>query len=243
MIILVSRGAPCGAQDLEQTAGPPRAAPVPSAPVGRNSLFTPATYAEFILPPKPVGLRVPVGVRLYAFYIGEVKTPLVLFETPIQAGRYLTITPGFQYLQVPQSEVGKMTTVPIEVGQSYVENQARIDATVKFVIRHTEIGERNMYVRRLVPAWVAADVNRYRNRLMLTQLVPVNGRVWKPFASYEAFLDGHHRGWVRYRFWSGITLPVDKRVLFQPSYVRDDNRSPGIRDINYAMFALITTVK
>jgi len=237
VIVLVSRGAPCVAQDLEQPAGLSRPGAIPNPPSERNSLVTPAIYLEFILPPTPVGLR------FYSFYIGEVKTPVELFEIPVQAAKWLTITPGFQYLGVPKSEVGKMTTVRMEFGQSYVENQARVDATVKFVIRHLEIGERNMYVRRFVPAWAGADVNRYRNRLMLTQLVTVKGGVWKPFASYEAFHDGNHRGWVRYRFWSGITVPLQKRVLFQPSYVRDDNRAPGIRDIDYLMFALITSAK
>ena len=78
---------------------------------------------------------------------------------------------------------------------------------------------------------------------MLTQLVPIKGRAWKPFASYEAFHDGDHLGWVRYRLWSGVTVPVEKRVSFQPSYVRDDNRTRGVRDINYLMFALIATAK
>jgi hypothetical protein len=242
VIVLVSLGLPCGAQDVEQSP-PSGAGAVPSIPAGRNSLFTPAGYAEFILPPKPTGLGVPVGVRVYGFYIGAVNTPIVLFETPVVAGKYVTITPGFQYLRVPDGDLGEMTTVPTEFKQSYVENQARIDATVKFVVGHLEIGERNMYVRRFVPAWAGADVNRYRNRLMLTQLVTVNGSVWKPYASYEAFHDGHHRGWVRYRFWSGITVPLEKRVSFQPSFVHDDNRTPGIRDISYLMFALITVVK
>jgi uncharacterized protein DUF2490 len=243
MIVLVSHSVPCGAQDVEQPPGPSPARTIPSPPAGRNSLFTPAGYAEFILPPKPVGLGVPVGVRFYGFWVGALNAPIVLFETPIQPAKFLTITPGFQYLRVPDEELGQMTTVPTVFRQSYVENQARIDATVKYVVGHLEIGERNMYVRRFVPAWSGADVNRYRNRLMLTQSVPVNGSVWKPYVSYEAFHDNHHRGWVRYRFWSGITLPFEKRVSFQPSFVHDDNRTKGIRDISYLMFALITVVQ
>ena len=238
MIAMVAHGAPCLAQDVEQPVAPSAAGSVPSTPPdGRNSLFTPATYVELIVSPAPVGLRV------YGFYIGEVRAPIVLFEAPIRAASFLTITPGFQYLGVPRSDVGKMTTVPMEFDQSYVENQARFDATVKFTIGHLEIGERNMYVRRFRPAWIGPDVNRYRNRLMLTELVTVNGRVWKPFTSYEAFHDGNHGGWLRYRFWSGVTLPLDKRVSIQPSYVRDDNRAPGIRDINYVMVALIANVR
>jgi hypothetical protein len=230
-------GAASRAQELEGPGGLLRAPSVPSPPVERHSLFTAASYAEFIVPPAPL------GVRVYGFYVAEVKTPIVLFETPVQVGKFLTITPGVQYLDIPKSQLGKLTVVPIEFGQSYVENQARLDATVKFTVGHLEIGERNMYVRRFRPGWVGPDVDRYRNRLMLTQTVTVKRRAWKPFASYEAFHDGDHLGWVRYRLWSGVTVPVEKRVSLQPSYVRDDNRTRGVRDINYLMFALIATAK
>src|SRR3984893_10484062 len=130
-IALVSLGMPCVAQDVEQPNAPSSAGAVPVAPpVGRNSLFTPAVYVEVFVPPAPVGLRV------YGFFIGEVRTPVALFEVPLRAASFLTITAGYQYLGVPQSDVGKMTTVPMDFSQSYVENQARLDATVKFTHCH-----------------------------------------------------------------------------------------------------------
>jgi hypothetical protein len=237
VIVLVALGTPCAAQDLEQPAVPSHAAAVPTPPRERHSLVTPAVYVEGIVPPAPVGLHV------YGFYVGEVQTPVAQLDIPVEAGRFLTITPSYLYVGIPKSQLGKMTTVPLEFGQSYAESQARVDATVKYVVGHLEIDERNMYVRRFRPAWVGPDVNRYRNRLMLTQLVPIKGRAWKPFASYEAFHDGDHLGWVRYRLWSGVTVPVEKRLWFQPSYVRDDNRTRGVRDVDYLMFALIARAK
>jgi hypothetical protein len=236
MTVLLPLGAPCVAQDVEHPTPPPTPV-VPTTPVARSSLFTPAFYLEVILPTTPVGLR------FYSFFVTELKTPVELLEIPVQVASYLTVTGSYQYLRVPKSEVGDMTTVPVEFGQPYAENQLRLEATLKFVIGHLEIGERNMFVRRFRPAWVGPPVNRYRNRLMLTQLVRVHGRVWKPFASYEGSYDSRHFGWIRYRLWSGVTVPMETRVSFQPSFVRDDNRAPGIRDVDYFMFALITRVR
>ena len=55
-------------------------------------------------------------------------------------------------------------------------------------MRLTEISERNMYVRRFLPA-NANDINRYRNRIAVAHPLVVKGHIWKPFASYEAFYD------------------------------------------------------
>ena len=68
----------------------------------------------------------------------------------------------------------------------------------------------------------------------------VQGHIWKPFASYEAF---HERngGWNRHRIWSGVTLPVNKRLFVQPSYMWES--SDGSRDIHYLLLGLIVNTR
>jgi len=96
-----------------------------------------------------------------------------------------------------------------------------------------------MYVRRFRPD-PADGVNRYRGRIALAHPLTVQGRTWKPFASYETFYE-RFVGWNRDRLWSGVTLPVNKRVFVQPSYLWE--RTTGSRDVNYALLGLIVNTR
>ena len=96
-----------------------------------------------------------------------------------------------------------------------------------------------MYVRRFLPT---DDINRYRQRIAIAYPLAVNGRIWKPFASYEAFYDWRNGGgWNKNRVGLGVTLPLHKNMLFQPSYIWESNR--GVTDISYLQFGLIVTTK
>jgi hypothetical protein len=106
-------------------------------------------------------------------------------------------------------------------------------------VRGFELSQRNMYVRRFRPS-VLGDVNRYRGRIGVARPISVEGHVVKPFASYETFHDDG-LSWDRDRIWSGVTLPVNKRVFIQPSYLWE--RSDGSRDINYVLVGLIVNTK
>jgi hypothetical protein len=66
------------------------------------------------------------------------------------------------------------------------------------------------------------------------------GRIWKPFASYEAFYD-QGSGWTKNRVWTGVTVPIEKHVSFQPSYMWESTN--GIKDVHYLMFGLIFRTK
>jgi hypothetical protein len=94
-----------------------------------------------------------------------------------------------------------------------------------------------MYVRRFLPTH---DINRYRQRILIAYPLEVKGRIWKPFATYEAFYDWP-KGWNKNRVGLGVTLPLHKHVLFQPSYIWESNR--GVTDISYLQFGLIVTTK
>jgi hypothetical protein len=100
-----------------------------------------------------------------------------------------------------------------------------------------------MYVRRFLQT---GDIDRYRQRIAIAHPLMVDGHIWKPFASFEAFYDranGGNGGWTRTRVMAGATVPLLKHVSFQPSYVRDNYRVRGLRDVNYLQFGLIVSTK
>ena len=110
---------------------------------------------------------------------------------------------------------------------------------MRFSIHKFEISDRNMYVRRFLPAPLD-DINRYRDRIAIAHPLTVKGHIWKPFASYEAFYD-QGSGWTRDRVWAGVTVPLVKQVSFQPSYMWEGTN--GIKDVNYLMFGLIVRTR
>ena len=224
---LISLAAPCAAQEV----GAPDA---PDGPQGRGSVVAPSPW---LLVSTPV--RQGVDLKLSTFYIGEFNVPVTQVDVPIRATRFLTITPSYLYNWVPASGLNKMTPRPLGATDSYEENQLRIDGTFMVPIGKFELSARNMYVRRFRPN-PATDINRYRGRIGIARPVAVRGHVVKPFASYESFYE-RKGGWNRDRIWSGVTLPVTKHVMFQPSYMWET--SQGNRNVNYLLFGLIVNTK
>ena len=97
-----------------------------------------------------------------------------------------------------------------------------------------------MYVRRFRPT-PADDMNRYRGRIAIAHPLAVQGRIWKPFASYEAFYE-RPAGWNRERVWTGVTLPLNEAACsLQPSYMWET--SEGSRAIHYVLFGLIVNTR
>jgi hypothetical protein len=224
---LISLASPCAAQDVD----------TPSAPEGgggRGSLVAPSPWLVLNAP-----LQKQVGVKLYGFYIGDLNVPVAQVDVPVRVSKFLTITPSYMSYSVPASGLNKISPQPRGFTDSYDEQQFRIDGTVGVSIRRFEISARNMYVRRFRPNPLD-DTDRYRGRIAVAHPVAVQGRVWKPFASYETYYE-RNGGWNRDRIWSGITLPVNKRVFLQPSYMWES--STGSRDVNYLLFGVIVNTK
>lgn len=230
LVCVISLAAPCAAQELDAPAAPA----APDAGDGRGSVFVPGGFLGLVT---PVGDR--AALNVYGFYYGEVAVPVAQVDVPVQMTKFLTITPSYLYNWVPASGLNKMTPQPLGATDSYEENQFRIDGTVTFPIQKFEISARNMYVRRFREG-AANDIGRYRGRIGIAHPLAVGGRTWKPFASYESFYE-RKGGWNRDRIWSGVTIPVTRQLMFQPSYMWE--RSQGNRDVNYVLLGLIVNTK
>jgi len=222
-ISVIALGTPCAAQDVDAPTGD-----------GRGSIFAPSAWLVLNAP-----VQKQVGLKLYGFYIGELGVPVAQLDVPIRTTKFLTITPSYMHYTVPASGLNEIPQQRGRFTDSYEEQQFRIDGTVAFAAGKLEISGRNMYVRRFRPA-PATDMNRYRGRAAIAYPVAVQGRVLKAFASYETFYD-QGPGWNRTRIWSGATLPVNKRVFVQPSYMWE--RSDGARNVNYLLFGLIVNTR
>jgi hypothetical protein len=214
----------CVAQEVDAPSGS-----------GSGSVVAPSAWLELIIPVHPR-----ISLKPYGFYIGDLKVPVAQVDVSIRTTKFLTITPSYMYYSVPASGLNKLAPEPGGFSDSYGEHQFRLDGTVAFSLRKFEISVRNMYVRRFRPS-PADDSNRYRGRLMIAHPLAVQGSTWKPFASYETYYDGGGGGWNKDRVWAGVTLPLMKQVLLQPSYMFE--MSEGLKDVHYLLFGLIISTR
>jgi hypothetical protein len=213
----MSLGTPCAAQDVDVPDGR-----------GSSSVIAPSGWVELIAP-----VQQRVDLKLYGFFIGELKAPAGQFDATIRATKFLSITPSYLYYSVPASGLNELANLSRGFTRRFDEHQFRIDGTVMFSIHKFEISDRNMYVRRFLST---NEINRYRNRIAVAHPLTVKGHIWKPFTSYEAFYD-QGSGWTKNRVWAGVTVPLAKHVSFQPAYMWEGTR--GIKDLHYLMFGLI----
>jgi hypothetical protein len=230
VVCAMSLGAPCIAQEGDVPT-PPAA---PEGGEGRSGLLAPSSWVVLNTP-----VQKQIDLKLYGFYIGGLDTPVVQADLPIRVAKFLTVTPSYMGYSVPASGLNKLPPEPGSFTDSYKEHQFRVDGTVTFSIRTFEISARNMYVRRFRPD-PADDTDRYRGRIGIAHPIKVQGHIWKPFASYESFYE-RDAGWNRNRLWTGVTLPVNKRVLLQPSYLWETTE--GTRDVHYLLFGLIVNTR
>jgi len=214
------------------------------APSGRGSgsVFAPTGWAELIAP-----VQDRIDLKFYGFYIGDVKAPSAQLDATFRVTKFLSITPSYLYYSIPVSGLDELANRSPGFTNTYREQQFRIDGTAGFSFHSFEISDRNMYVSRFLPTYEyagrslpAREINRYRNRIAIAHPLVVKGQIWKPFASYEAFYD-QGSGWTKNRAWTGVTLPLQKYVSFQPSYMWEGTH--GTKDMNYLMFGLIFRTK
>jgi hypothetical protein len=224
---VISVAAPCQAQEVD-------APTPPDTGDGRGSLVAPSAWLVLNAP-----MQKEVALKVYGFYIGDLNTPVAQFDVPIRLAKFLTVTPSYMFYSVPASGLDKLPLQPGHFTNSYDEQQFRIDGTVGFAVHKFEISVRNMYVRRFRPN-PASDINRYRGRVAIAYPLAVQGHVVKPFASYETYYE-RAGGWNRDRIWSGVTVPIDKRLSVQPSYLWE--RSDGSKDVHYLLLGLIVNAR
>jgi hypothetical protein len=227
MMCFLLLGGLCVAQEVDVPTGR-----------GNGSVVAPSGWVELIAPVQPR-----IDLKLYGFYIGEMKAPSGQFDATFRPTKFLSITPSYLYYSVPASGLNELANRSLGFTHTYDEHQFRIDGTVALSIHKFEISERNMYVRRFLETYQyagkllpAKEINRYRNRIGVAYPLAVKGHIWKPFASYEAFYD-QGSGWTKNRVWTGVTVPIEKHVSFQPSYMWESTN--GIKDLHYLMFGLI----
>ena len=224
---VVSLGVPCAAQEVDVPNGR-----------GSGSVTAPTGWVELIAP-----VQQRVDLKLYGFYIGELKAPSAQVDATIRVTKFLSITPSYLYYSIPANGLNELANISRGFTRNLEEHQFRIDGTVVFSFHKFEISERNMYVRRFLPTYVyagrslpAKESNRYRTRIGVAYPLAVKGHIWKPFASYEAFYD-QGSGWTKNRVWAGVTVPLARHVSFQPAYMWEGTK--GIEDLHYLMFGLI----
>ena len=70
----------------------------------------------------------------------------------------------------------------------------------------------------------------------------LNGRIWKPFATYEAFYDRGNGGWnQKSSHGRRYGAAPEARVISALVHLGHSDR--GLRDVNYLQFGLIVSTK
>ena len=70
---------------------------------GSGSVVAPTGWAELIA---PVHQR--IDLKLYGFYIGELKAPSAQFDATFRATKFLSITPSYLYYSVPADGLNEL---------------------------------------------------------------------------------------------------------------------------------------
>ena len=231
VVCVMSVGAPCAAQENVD------APTVPAAPDLRR--WTWLTLRAFGLAgDEQPGAETDRSETLWVLH-RRLDIPVAQVDLPIRTTKFLTVTPSYMYYSVPASGLNKLPPQPGGFTDSYDEHQFRIDGTVAFAVRKFEISGRNMYVRRFRPA-PADDTNRYRGQIAIAHPLAVQGRTWKPFASYETFYEQDADG-TESAF--GLASRCHSTSACSFSRPTCGRRSEGSRTVDYVLFGLIVNTR
>src|SRR5580704_3334244 len=137
---LIFLGGQCVAQEVDVPSGR-----------GNGSVVAPTGWAELIAP-----VQQRIDLKLYGFYIGELKAPSAQIDATFRATKFLSITPSYLYYSVPADGLNELANRSGGFTRTVEEHQFRIDGTVMFSVHKFEISERNMYVRRFLPTYMYA---------------------------------------------------------------------------------------
>src|ERR1700681_1868502 len=108
---VVSLGTPCAAQEVDVPNGR-----------GCGSVLAPTGCVELIAP-----VQQRVDLKLYGFYIGELKAPSAQLDATFRATKFLSITPSYLYYSIPASGLNELANVSRGFTHSFEEHQLRID--------------------------------------------------------------------------------------------------------------------
>src|SRR5204863_2712376 len=111
---MVSLGSPCAAQEVDVPTGR-----------GSGSVTAPTGWVELIAP-----VQQRVDLKLYGFYIGELKAPSAQVDATFRAAKFLSITPSYLYYSIPASGLNQLANHSTGFTRSIQEQQFRIDGTV-----------------------------------------------------------------------------------------------------------------
>ena len=132
-----------------------------------------------------------------------------------RVNKYLALSPGYLHI----------ATQPTPDRKAF-ENRLNFAATVQVPLGKFLISDRNLFERRF-----RAPVNstRYRNRLIISRPLKLNGTDLSLFLADEVFYDWSVNAWVRNRFQVGVTKRINKTLTTDFYYMRqNDGRSrPG----------------
>ena len=213
---------------------PPTVPAAPDPGDGRGSLFAPSAWLVLSTP-----VQKQIDLKLYGFYIGELEVPVAQVDLPIRMAKFLTVTPSYMGYSVPASGLNKL---PPQPGASRT-------ATRSTNFESTGPWRSPFASSRSPPATCMSDGFVQLQQTTRTAIaVELRSRIPSPFKAASGNRLPHTKpfmsstgGWNRERIWTGVTLPLNKRVFVQPSYMWET--SEGSRAVDYLLFGLIVNTR
>jgi hypothetical protein len=137
--------------------------------------------------------------------------------------RYLTFRVGYRYRA--------------DLGGGPHENRLLVETTSRYPLpAHFLISDRNRGEFRFVQN--RAFSTRYRNRLRLEYDYQAKRFEATPYIDIEFFYDTRYDAWARRQYELGLQLPINKRVMLEPYYLRQDNTVSSPPHLNAIGFKL-----
>ena len=190
-----------------------------------------------------------IDLKFYGFYIGELKAPSAQFDARYFFARqgFFRSLPSYHAFITRSLRTGLMNSRIIREDLLALlrEHQFRVDGTVMFSVNKFEnLRAQHVCSERFLPNLHLRGKVSSRKRDQPLSQSDRRSRIpcgWgatsgNPSRPTEAFYD-QGSGWTKNRAWTGVTVPIEKHVSFQPSYMWENTN--GIKDLRYLMFGLI----
>lgn len=175
-----------------------------------------------------VSMKIPKNNKLFVYggFSPTDKVKALVVLPNVKAGKYLTLTPGYTFVNISQHNAADIT-----------EHQLQAIANVAVPItKNWTLADRNMYFHRFRKN--ADDLSFYRNRLGIIHQTEIFRRKASIFLHDEVYLSLNNGQFTRNRIILGGDLRLFKWLTPQVMYMYQSDKVSGSRHLGWLIFTI-----
>jgi hypothetical protein len=159
-----------------------------------------------------------LGVHM-DFYLAPLRKSRAARRPDIARDKFLMVRVGYLFGKTPHDSPNPFTehTLLIEMTPRY------------FLPKGILLSDRNRGDLRFLDG---AFVPRYRNRLKVERTFQLGKRALTPYAHAELFYDWRYNAFTRQRYSAGGELEINKRVVLEAYYLRQEDSRASVKGTN-----------